>query len=96
MTLNPVSTFDRSRMTSSVVIVMNLEYNSMNRRKKTILIPLQRIDDTKCTHIDLDVMRGKEIVDYLNVDSCKFLSNSWTEFAKFNPLRKKSLKGYMW
>ena len=44
----------------------------------------------------LDVMQEKKIDDNWNVDSSKHLSDSWRGFTKFNILKEKPPKGYMW
>ena len=72
MTLKPVSTSGRFKVTSSIVIT----FNSLCRRKKTFPIPLKYIDVTRSTHNDLDVMQEKRIDDYWNVDSNRNLSDS--------------------
>ena len=83
MTLKPVPIFGRSKVTSSIVITMNLEINSTCRRKKTFSIPLKYVDVTWSTHTDLDVLQEKRIDDYWNVDSIRHLSDSWKGFTKF-------------
>ena len=94
MTLKPVPTFGRSKLTSSTVITMNLEFNSTCRRKKHSLFPfpLEYIDVARSTHPDLDVLQEKKIDDYWNVDSSKHLSGSWRRFTKFILLKEKSPK----
>ena len=95
MTLKLVLTFGRSNVTSSIVITLNHEYNSMCRRKKHSLF-LKYIDVTRSAHTDLDVMQEKKMDDYWNVDSCKHLSDSWRGFTKFTLLIEKLPKGYTW
>ena len=74
MTLKPVPTSGRSKVTSSVVTTMNLEFISTCRRKKhslshSIFFMLQGLLILICvTRID----------DYWNVDSSIHLSDSWT------------------
>ena len=51
-----VSISGRSKMTSSIVITMSLEFNSTCRWKKHSSAPLKYIDVTGSTHTDLDVM----------------------------------------
>ena len=46
---------------SSIVITMNLEFNSMCRRKKTFTIPLKYIDGARATHTHLDVLQESRI-----------------------------------
>ena len=65
-------------------------------KAETVPIPLKYIDVTKFTHTDLDVLQEKRINDFWNVDSGKHLSNSWTGFTQFIPLKEKPLNGYMW
>ena len=45
-----VPTSGRLKVTSSIAITMNLEFNSMCRKKKTFPIPLKNIDVTRSTH----------------------------------------------
>ena len=69
MTLKLGAIGGRSKVTSSIVITLNHEYNSMCRRKKHSPIPLKYMDVTRCAYADLDVMQEKKIYDYWNVDS---------------------------
>ena len=62
MTLKPVPTSRRLKVTSSIVIKMNLEFNSMCRRGKTFPIPLTYLDVARSTHTDLDVMLEKRVL----------------------------------
>ena len=71
MTLKPVPIFGLSKVTSSIVITMNLQFNSTCRREETFPIPLEYIDVTWSTHTDLDVLQEKRIDDYWNVDSSR-------------------------
>ena len=96
MTLKPLPTFGRFTVTSSIVITMNLEFNSMCRRKKHSSIPLKYIDVTRSTHTDLDVMQEKRVDDCWDVDSNRSLSDSWKGFTKFTLLKEKPPKRYMW
>ena len=96
MTLKPVPTSGRSKVTSSVVIKMNVEFNSTCRRKKHFPVPLQNIDVTRSTQTDLDVLQEKRIDDYWNVDSSRHLSDSWKGFPKFTLLKERPPKEYMW
>ena len=57
---------------------------------------LKYIDATKSTHTDLDVMQEKRVHDCWNVDSNRFLSDSWKGFTKFTRLKEKPPNGYMW
>ena len=94
MTLKSVPTSGRSKVTSSIVITMNLELNYVPK-EETFPIPLEYIDVTWFTHTDLDVMQEKKIDDYWNVDSCKPLSDSSRGCTKFILLKEKPPKGYM-
>ena len=67
MTLKPVPTSGRFKVTPSIVIRMNFEFNPTCRRKKHS-IPLKNIDVTRSTDTDLDVMQEKRVDDYWNVD----------------------------
>ena len=73
MTLKPVPTSGRSKVTSSIIVTMNLEFNSVPK-EETFPIPLKHIDLAKSTHTDLDVMQEKRIDDCWNVDSNRNLS----------------------
>ena len=44
-----------SKVTSSIVVTQNLEFNSMCRKKKTFLFPLKYFDVTSTVHTSLDV-----------------------------------------
>ena len=81
-------------MTSSIVIIMNLEIHSMCRGKKHSLF--HYIDVPRSAHTDLDVMQEKRVDDCLNVESNRSLSDSWKGFTKFTLLSEKPPKGYMW
>ena len=94
MTLKPVPTSGRSKVTSSVVIKMNVEFNSTCRRKKHFPVPLQNIDVTRSTQTDLDVLQEKRIDDYWNVDSSRHLSDSWKGFPKFTLLKERPPKEF--
>ena len=72
MTLMPVPTSGRSKVTSSIVVTMNLEFNSTCRRKIHSPIPLKYLDVTRSTHTDLDVLQDKRIDD---LAECRF---EWT------------------
>ena len=96
MTLKPLPIFGRYKVTSSIVITMNLEFNSTCRRKKHSPTPLRYIDVTRSTHTDLDVLQEKQIDDYWNVDSNRPLSDSWKEFTKFTLLKENPPKGCLW
>ena len=68
MTLKPGPPSGRFKVISSIVITMNLEFNSVPK-EETFPIPLIYIDVTRSTHTDLDVMQEKSVDDYRNVDS---------------------------
>ena len=77
MTPKPVPTSGRSMVISTIVITLNLEFNSTCRRKKQFPIPLKYIDVSRTTHTDLDVMQEKRVDDNWNVDLNRSLSDSW-------------------
>ena len=93
--VKPVAIFGRFKMTTSIVITLNHEYNSVPK-EETFPIPVKHIDVARSTHTDLDVLREKKIDDYWNVDSSKHLSDSWRGFTKFILLKEKPPKGYSW
>ena len=62
----------------------------------TFPIPWKYFDVARSTHTDLDVVQEKRVDDYWNVDSNGRLTDSWSCFTKFTPLKSKPLKGYMW
>ena len=95
MTLKLVPTSGRFKVTSSLVITMNFEFNSMCRRKSS-QIPLKYIDVTRSTCIDLDDMQEKRVDDFWNVDSNRNVSDSWKVFTQFTLLEEKPPKGYLW
>ena len=86
MTLKPVPTSGRFKVTSSTVITMNVELNSMCRREETFPTPLKYIDVTRSTHTD-------RIDDYRNVDSNRSLSDSWQGFTKNHSKERKTSQG---
>ena len=96
MTLMPVPTFGRVKVTSPIVTTMNLEFNSTCRRRKHSPVPLRFIDVTGSTHTDLDVLQVKRIDDYSSVDSSRHLSNSWKGFTKFTLSKERPPKRYTW
>ena len=55
MTLKPEPTSGRSKVTSSIVITLNLEFNSMCRKEETFPVPLEYIDVTRATHVERQV-----------------------------------------
>ena len=95
MTLKPVPTSGRSKVTSSIVIELRVQTLYAEGRKH-FPIPLKYIDVTRSTHTDLDVLQEKRIDDYWNVDSSKHVSDSWRGFTKFTLLIEKLPKGCMW
>ena len=86
MTLKPVPTSGRFKVTSFIAITLNHEFNSMCRKEETFPIPLEYIDVTRSTHTDL----------FWNVDLNRSLSDSWKGFTKFTLLKEKPPKGYIW
>ena len=60
--MKPVPNSGRFKVTSFIVIILNLEFNSMCRRK-FFLVPLQYIDVKRSTYTDLDVMQEKSVDD---------------------------------
>ena len=97
MTLKPVPTFGRSKVTSSIVITVNLGFNSVRAEGRNISYSTEIYDVTDwSTHTDLDVLQEKRIDDYWNVDSSRHVSNSWRGFTKFTLLKEKPPKGSMW
>ena len=65
MTLKPEKTSDLFKVTSSIIITMNLEFNSSCRKKKH---SLKDIDVTRTTHTNLDVLQESRIDDYRNIE----------------------------
>ena len=84
--------------TSFIVITLNLEFNSYVPKEETFPIPLEHIDETRCTYTSLDELQETRIDDYWSVDVDRSLSDSWTGFTKFTFLKKekKTPSGYMW
>ena len=95
MTLKPVPTSCRFKVTSSIVITINLEFNSVPK-EETFLVPLKYIDVAKSTHTDLEVVQEKRSDDYWNVDSNRSLSDSRTRLTTFTLLKENPPKGYVW
>ena len=58
MTLKPTAMFGRFKVTSSIAITLNHEYNSVPK-EETFPIPVKYIDVTRSTHADLDVLQEK-------------------------------------
>ena len=67
MTLKPVPTFGRSKVTSSIVT----RVQHFVPKEESFPTPLEYIDVTKSTQADLHVMQAKHIDDDWNVDSNK-------------------------
>ena len=92
MTLKPVPTSGRFKVTSSVVITMNLGLNSTCPRKEHSPTPLKYTDVTRSTPTDLDVLQEKRIDDYWIVDSSRHLSMSRKSVTKFTLLSETPLR----
>ena len=90
--MKPVATSGRSNVTSFIVITMNLEFNSMCRRRNIPYNMLKYIDVTRSMHTDSDVMLEERVDDYWNVGSNRSLSDSWKGFTKFTLLKGKPPK----
>ena len=69
MTLKPVPTSGRFKVTSSHVITWNPRVQLYLPKWKTFPVPLKYIDVTRSTHTNLGVMKEKCIDDCRNVDS---------------------------
>ena len=69
MTLKPVPTSGRFKVTSSHVITWNPRVQLYLPKGKTFPVPLKYIDVTRSTHTNLGVMKEKCIDDCRNVDS---------------------------
>ena len=67
MTLKPRKIFGPFKVTSIIVITMNLEFNSMCRKKKHSLFHWSTLSDQGCLHKSV-VLQGKRIDDSWNVD----------------------------
>ena len=65
-------------------------------REESFPIPLKYIDVSRTTHTNLDVMQGRRIDDYWNIDGSRDLSGSWTGCTQFILLEEKPPDGYMW
>ena len=64
MTLKPVPTFPRFKVTSSIVITMNHVFNSFFQRKKTFPMPLKYFVVAMASYTNLDVLQEKPIYYY--------------------------------
>ena len=91
MTLKPVPTSGRFKVTSSIVIAMNLEFQLSVPKEETFPVPLTYIDVT-----NLDVVQEKRVDDYWNVDSNSSLSESWKGFTKFTLVKEEPPKEFLW
>ena len=65
-------------------------------REESFPIPMKYIDFTRTTRTSLDVLLKKQIDDYWNVDGERKLSDSWTGFTRFVPLKERPPEGYTW
>ena len=65
-------------------------------QEETFPIPTKYIDVTRTTLTSLDVMLGKQVEDYWNVDGERELSDAWTGFTRFILLNERPPDGYTW
>ena len=65
-------------------------------KEESFPIPMKYIDVTRTTFSSLDVMLEKQIEDYWNVDGERELSDAWTGFTRFVPLKERPLDGHTW
>ena len=65
-------------------------------REASFPIPLMYIDITRTTSSSVDVMLGKQIEDYWNVDGEREVSDAWTGFTRFVLLKERPPEGYTW
>ena len=92
MTLKPAMTSGQSKMTSFIVVILNLEVNSSARRN----IPdatEKNIDVTRATYSNLDVLQDKLNDDHWHVDVNRSLSDSWKGITKLTLLKENSPEG---
>ena len=89
-------TFGRFKVTSSLVITLNLEFNFTCRNKKHSIFHLSKMTKKMSTQINLDVMKGKRIDDYWIVDENRSLSDTWTWFTNFTPIKEELWEGRYW
>ena len=86
------------KVTSSIVITMNLKFNST--KEETFLFPLKCIDVTKSSHADLDVCYKRKRLTIIGMSirtsSVRFLERRFTTFPKFTLLKEKPPKGQKW
>ena len=64
--------------------------------EETFPIPLKKIDVTRATYSNLDVLQDKLNDDHWHVDVNRSLSDSWKGITKLTLLKEKPPKGYMW
>ena len=83
------------QVTSSIVITMNLEFNSTCRRKKHSLYHWSALVQQGPLMLIWSCYKRRGIDDYWNVDSSKNLSDSRKGSTKFTLLKDKVPKGYM-
>ena len=95
MTLKPGPTSGRLKVTSSIVITMNLEFNSMCPRKKHSPFHLISLTWSELLALMWTSCKRNVFDDCWNVDSNRSLSDSWKGFTKVTPLKEKLPKGYM-
>ena len=99
MSLKPVPVSGRSKVTSFIIITMNLVLNSKMPKEETFPIPLKYTYVKRSTDTDLDVMQEKLVDDWWSVDSHRSLSDSWQGFTKFIYRKRKILEdmcGFKW
>ena len=86
MTRNAGKTFDLFKVTSFIVVTLNLEFNSMCRKNWNTLM-------LQGPHTNLDGLQENRTDDYWKVDANRSLSESWTGFAKFTLLEENPPRG---
>ena len=59
-------------------------------REESFPIPLKYIDVSRTTRTNLDVKQERRIDDYWNIDGSRDLSDSWTGFTQFTPIRRET------
>ena len=65
-------------------------------KEEAFPIPLKYIDVARSTSTDLDVMQGKRVDDYWNVDSNRRQSGSWRGFTKLTLMKEILTKRNTW
>ena len=89
--------FGRLEVTSSIVITMNLEFNSTCRRKTRSLFHSNTLNVSRSTHPDEYVLQEKKIGDcWISISNEHLSDDSWRGFTKFTLLKEKPPKGYVW